>query len=64
MTDSSGYSKTRAMSPHGREHRSESPSKMPAQAKERDVSLVGPVGLLSQVTRNARSLALDVELTE
>ena len=35
-----------------------------AQAKEQGVSLVGPGGLLSQLTRNVLETALEAELTE
>lgn len=35
-----------------------------AQAKERGVSLTGPGGLLSQLTKNVLETALDAELTE
>lgn len=35
-----------------------------AQAKEQGVSLVGPGGLLSQLTKNVLEAALDAELTE
>nr|WP_306901599.1 transposase [Arthrobacter sp. B1I2] len=35
-----------------------------AQAKEQGVSLVGPGGLLNQLTRNVLETALEAELTE
>ena len=35
-----------------------------AQAKERGVDLVGPNGLLNQLTKNVLETALDVEMTE
>ena len=35
-----------------------------AQAKEQGVSLVGPGGLLSQLTKNVLEIALNAELTE
>jgi putative transposase len=35
-----------------------------AQAKEQGVSLVGPGGLLNQLTRNVLQTALEAELTE
>jgi transposase-like protein len=35
-----------------------------AQAKEQEVELVGPNGLLNQMTKNVLDTALDAEMTE
>ncbi|ORB76739.1 transposase, partial [Mycobacterium timonense] len=37
---------------------------MLAQAKEQGVELVGPTGLLNQLTNNVLETALDAEMTE
>lgn len=38
--------------------------RLPTQAREQDVSMVGPGGLLNQLTKNVLESVLNAELTE